>query len=154
MRISSFVTLPSLPEPEIFSNSAREIPSSLAIFFTNGEKNFSESEKFTGVATDSLATSIVFSIDATSSVTTTSCFGVSETELYKEYIETWIKPSLDYMENVIWDEVNKDANYLGGLSKEQLKENTNLDFYNYITCVLERLILQFIDYKQLKVKNV
>lgn len=83
-----------------------------------------------------------------------SNFFIMKTELYKEYVETWIKPSLYYMENVIWDEVNKDANYLGGLSKEQLKENTNLDFYNYITFVLERLILQFIDYKQLKVKNV
>jgi hypothetical protein len=43
-KISSFVTRPSFPEPAILSNSATEIPSSLAIFFTSGEKNLSDPE--------------------------------------------------------------------------------------------------------------
>ena len=58
-KISSFVTRPSFPEPFIDSNSEIEIPSCLAIFFTKGEKNLSESEKFAGAATAFIATSTV-----------------------------------------------------------------------------------------------
>ena len=43
-KMSSLVTLPSFPEPEMLSNSAIETPSAVAIFFTNGEKNLVESE--------------------------------------------------------------------------------------------------------------
>ena len=77
--MSFLVTLPSFPVPLMVSNSERETPSSFAIFFTNGEKNLSESEKFVGEATDSLASSILFSIVATSIGVPTSCFAVSTT---------------------------------------------------------------------------
>jgi hypothetical protein len=63
-KISSLVTRPSFPEPEILSNSATETPSSLAMFFTNGEKNLSEPEKSDG-ATDSLAASTALTTSAT-----------------------------------------------------------------------------------------
>ena len=62
--------------------------------------------------------------------------------------------ALDYMENTsFWYEVNKDAQYKGGLTPEQLKEATNLDFFNFVTFILERLILFYIHNKNLKVCN-
>ena len=60
------MTRPSLPEPEIDSNSAKEIPSSLAMFLTKGEKNLSEPEKSAG-ALASIATSTVLATSATAS---------------------------------------------------------------------------------------
>ena len=62
-------TRPSLPEPAIVSNSAKDIPSSFAIFFTNGEKNLSDVEKSAG-ATVSFA-------DSTSLATSATATGVS-----------------------------------------------------------------------------
>mgnify|MGYP003511397706 CR=1 FL=1 len=39
------------------------------------------------------------------------------------------------------------------LTPEQLKETTNLDFFNFVTFILERLILFYIHNKNLKVCN-
>jgi glycosyltransferase involved in cell wall biosynthesis len=83
-----------------------------------------------------------------------SNFFILKTSIYKEYVEEWIKPALACLEGEYWTLANKDANYIGGLSKEDLKLHTGLDYYNMITFVLERLILQFIECKKLKVKNV
>jgi hypothetical protein len=83
-----------------------------------------------------------------------SNFFILRTSLYKEYVEEWIKPALDCLEGEFWTLANQDANYIGGLSKEDLKLHTNLDYYNMITFVLERLILQFIETKKLKIKNI
>ena len=77
-----------------------------------------------------------------------------KSEYYKDYINNWIIPALDYMENTsFWYEVNRDAQYKGGLTPEQLKETTNLDFFNFVTFILERLILFYIHNKNLKVCN-
>jgi hypothetical protein len=79
---------------------------------------------------------------------------IMKSEYYKDYITNWIKPSLEYMENTsFWYEVNRDAQYKGGLTPEQLKEATNLDFFNFVTFILERLILFYIHNKNLKVCN-
>ena len=79
---------------------------------------------------------------------------IMKSEYYKDYINNWIRPSLEYMENTsFWYEVNKDAQYKGGLTPEQLKEATNLDFFNFVTFILERLILFYIHNKNLKVCN-
>lgn len=82
-----------------------------------------------------------------------SNFFIMKREHYLDYIENWVKPSLQYMEEEIWDEVNVDAEYKSGLPPELLKQYTNLDFYNYQTFVLERMILFFIDNKKLKTYN-
>ena len=74
-------------------------------------------------------------------------------EYYLDYIENFVKPSLQYMEEEIWEEVNVDAEYKSGLPPELLKQYTGLDFYNYQTFVLERMILFFIDNKKLKTYN-
>ena len=84
--MSSLVTRPSFPEPFIASNSAIEIPSCLAIFLTNGEKNLSELEKLTGSETVATAFSIISSIattlsGATSGVETTGALMLVQFQL-------------------------------------------------------------------------
>ena len=85
---------------------------------------------------------------------TYSNFFILKSELYADYIKNWVIPSLEYMENDIWEEVNVDANYSSNLSKEEFKEITGLDFYNYATFVLERLIIYYIKDKNLSVLNL
>ena len=82
-----------------------------------------------------------------------SNFFVLKTPLYKEYIKTIIEPAIYLMENKYWDMVNKDANY-NSLSKEELKNLTGLDYYNFVTFICERLIGQWIDKKKIKTLNV
>ena len=84
---------------------------------------------------------------------TYSNFFIMKTELYKEYVNNWVIPALNYMENEIWEEVNIDANYKG-VGKEKLKELSGLEYYNNVTFVLERLILFFIESKKLNCLNV
>lgn len=79
---------------------------------------------------------------------TYSNFYLMKKDLWVDYLENWIVPSLNYMENEIWDEVNVDANYKTGISKEELIENTGLEFYNYVTFVLERLVVFFMKDKK------
>ena len=81
---------------------------------------------------------------------TYSNFFIMKSELYTDYIENWIIPSINYMENEIWEEVNVDANYTSHLSKEEFKELTGLDFYNYLTFILERMPSFYIYDKKLK----
>ena len=50
------------------------------MFLTNGEKNFSESEKLVGAAIISLATSMLFSMASASTGAATSCVVVIESE--------------------------------------------------------------------------
>lgn len=65
---------------------------------------------------------------------------IAKAEIYKKFVDEIVKPALDYMENEIWDIVNVDAEYQSGLPTEKLKEYTNLDYYNYVTFVLERML--------------
>ena len=83
-----------------------------------------------------------------------SNFFLMETKLWKEYVNNWIIPSLNYMENEIWNEVNVDANYTSGVNKEKLLQYSGMEFYNYVTFTLERLILFYVKEKQLKVLNL
>ena len=83
---------------------------------------------------------------------TYSNFFIMKADLWKDYVENWIKPALDFMEND--PEYFEDAKYITGLPTNKLKELTGLDHYTYHTFVLERLILYFIADKKLKVKSV
>lgn len=69
-----------------------------------------------------------------------SNFFLAKAEVYRKYVNEVIIPALDYMENEIWEEVNKDAQYKSGLSTEKLKEYTGLDYYNFVTFTLERML--------------
>ena len=84
---------------------------------------------------------------------TYSNFFIMKKEFMIDYIENWIIPALEFMENDIWNEINVDANY-EGVGRQKLKELTNLDFYNYTSFVLERLIIVYIKEKQLRVLNL
>lgn len=83
---------------------------------------------------------------------TYSNFFIMKTEHWKDYIENWVKPALEFMEND--PEYFEDAKYITGLPSDKLKELTGLDFYTYHTFCLERLILYFMNDKKLKVKKV
>ena len=79
---------------------------------------------------------------------------IMKADVYRDYIESWIKPTLEYLEGNLWEITNRDAQYKGGLSPEELKERTGLDFYNYTVFVLERLVLYYIKEKNLKIKQI
>ena len=83
-------------------------------------------------------------------VHTYSNFFIMKKENWIDYLENWVIPSLNYMENEIWEEVNVDANYKSGISSEELFENTGCKFYNMVTFLLERLIIFYIQNKNLK----
>jgi len=89
-----------------------------------------------------------------SNVYTYSNFFLMKKENWVDYLENWVVPSLEYMENEIWDEVNVDANYVTGISSEQLMESAGVGYYNYVTFVLERLIIFYIKSKNLKTINL
>lgn len=74
--------------------------------------------------------------------------------VYKDYVETVIKPCLDLLEGEMWAEVNREAGYTAGLEKEELKRLTGLDFYNYVPFILERMMMQYIHNKDIKVISV
>lgn len=65
-----------------------------------------------------------------------------KSELYREFVNDWIMPSIKFMEEEIWEEVNVDANYENG------------EFFNYETFLLERLVNYFVHIKQLKTLNI
>ena len=83
---------------------------------------------------------------------TYSNFFIMKADLWKDYVENWVKPALEFMEND--PEYFEDAKYITGLPTNKLQELTGLDHYTYHTFVLERLILYFIADKKLKVKSV
>lgn len=83
-----------------------------------------------------------------------SNFYLMKKEYMIDYIENWIIPSLEYLETDIWYEVNVDAQYKSGLTSEQLLESAGVEFYNFVTFILERLIIFYMYEKNLKVKNL
>lgn len=85
---------------------------------------------------------------------TYSNFFLMKKENWIDYLENWIIPSLNYMESEIWTEVNIDANYKSGISSEELFKNTGCHFYSYPTFILERLIIFYIQDKNLKYNSL
>jgi hypothetical protein len=81
-----------------------------------------------------------------------SNFFIMNGKNWEKYISEWLIPSINFMEKELWEEVNKDANYTG-LSKEDLKKYTGMEYYNLLTFVCERLILYYIGDEKLKVVN-
>lgn len=69
-----------------------------------------------------------------------SNFFLAKGKVYKQYVNEIIIPALNYIENEIWEEVNIDAQYKSGLSSEQLLKYTGLEYYNYVTFILERML--------------
>lgn len=78
-----------------------------------------------------------------------SNYFIMKRENWVDYVENWIKPALEFMEND--PEYSENANYTSGLAAEKLKELTGLEYYTYHTFILERLIVFYINNKQLNV---
>lgn len=82
-----------------------------------------------------------------------SNFYIMKTEVFNDYVNNYITPAIDYMENNR-DRFFIDAQYKGGLLAEELEKYTGLSYYPIMTFVLERLILMYLEDKNLKVLNV
>lgn len=70
--------------------------------------------------------------------------------IYQDYMEEVIKPCLELLEGPLWTTANQSAKYTAGVAAKELKQQTFLDFYNYIPFVLERMMMQFIENWKIK----
>ena len=82
-----------------------------------------------------------------------SNFYITKIEVFNDYVNNYITPAIAYMENNK-DRFMIDAQYKGGLNSEELKKVSGLDFYSFHAFVLERLILMYLENKNLKVLNL
>ncbi len=82
-----------------------------------------------------------------------SNFYLMKKEYFQDYANNYVIPALEYMETKP-ERFMVDAQYQGGLSSEKLKEVSELDFYTFHTFILERLILMYLENKNLKVLNL
>ncbi len=85
---------------------------------------------------------------------TYSNFFLMKRDNWIDYLENYVKVGLEFMENEAWEEYNQDANYTSGLPAEELEKFTGMKYYNYVTFVLERLIIQYIYNKQLTTRII
>lgn len=79
---------------------------------------------------------------------------IAKKSVYVDYMECIIKPCLELLEGELWEVANTPARYTAGVPAKVLKENTFLDFYNYIPFVLERMTMQFIVNWRIKTVNL
>lgn len=73
---------------------------------------------------------------------------------YIDYINAVIKPCLELLEGEMWEEVNKPSGYSAGVKLAELKNNTGLDFYNYVPFILERMTMQYVNAKGIQTVNL
>ena len=83
-----------------------------------------------------------------------SNFFAARTEIYKDYVETYIKPAIALLKGDLWELANKDSGYgkTSKLKPEELEAQIGMRYYNMVTFVLERLFSQYLQNKKLKVK--
>lgn len=84
-----------------------------------------------------------------------SNFFLCKKEIYKDFVDNWIKTSIDLMEN---DEEFKQLCFekcdYKGLPPEKLKEFTGLEYYPWMTFLLERLFSFYLEqHQELKIWN-
>lgn len=82
-----------------------------------------------------------------------SNFVVMKTSIYKDYVNTIIKPAIYLLETKYKDLSWKNSNYKG-LPMDQLKLHTELDYYPFFTFVLERLLNMYINNRDFKFKQL
>lgn len=84
-----------------------------------------------------------------------SNFVVVKWEVYKDFVETIIKPAIELLETKYVEKVWKDANYRDGLDTNSLRQFTGLEYYPFHTFVLERLWSAYVSTKKnIKFVNV
>lgn len=76
-----------------------------------------------------------------------------KTDIYRDYVNTIIKPAIHLLETKYKDLAWKDSNYKG-LPRDQLKLHTELDYYPMTTFVLERLLNMYINNRNFKFKQL
>lgn len=69
---------------------------------------------------------------------------------YVDYVTRVLKPSLELLENELWESVNVPAGYTAGMELMDLKRLTGLHFYNYVPFVLERMLMQYVHTYKIK----
>ena len=82
-----------------------------------------------------------------------SNFVIMKTSIYKDYVNTIIKPAIHLLETKYKDLAWKNSNYKG-LPIDQLKLHTELDYYPMFTFVLERLLNMYINNRNFKFKQL
>ena len=82
-----------------------------------------------------------------------SNFVIMKTDIYRDYVNTIIKPAIYLLETKYKDLAWKDSNYKG-LPRDQLKLHTELDYYPMFTFVLERLLNMYINNRNFKFKQL
>lgn len=82
-----------------------------------------------------------------------SNFVIMKTDIYRDYVNTIIKPAIYLLETKYKDLAWKDSNYKG-LPRDQLKLHTELDYYPMFTFVLERLLNMYINNNNFKFKQL
>ena len=82
-----------------------------------------------------------------------SNFVIMKTDIYRDYVNTIIKPAIYLLETKYKDLAWKDSNYKG-LPIDQLKLNTELDYYPMFTFLLERLLNMYINNRNYKFKQL
>ena len=82
-----------------------------------------------------------------------SNFVVMKTDIYRDYVNTIIKPAINLLESKYKTLAWKDSNYKG-LPMDQLKLYTELDYYPMTTFVLERLLNMYINNRNYKFKQL
>lgn len=79
-----------------------------------------------------------------------SNFFLARKSVYVDYVETIIKPCLKLLEGPLWSLANKSAQYTAGVARTELRKTTGLDYYNYVTFVLERMAMQYIHNREIR----
>lgn len=77
---------------------------------------------------------------------------IATKSVYIDYMATVVVPLLALLEGEMWGEVSKDAGYTAGLSPQKLKQVSGQAHYNYIPFILERMVMQYVEHHQPKIK--
>lgn len=78
-----------------------------------------------------------------------SNFFIARKEIYRDFVNTLIKPSIDIMEtdDYLKTKMFMPCNY-NGLNSDKLKEFTGMEYYSFHTFVLERLFSFYLEQHQ------
>lgn len=79
---------------------------------------------------------------------------IMKREVYKDYLENYIKPAIELFKGELFEMGMENARYTAGLDAEECEKAFGLPYYPFTTFLLERLMGVYIDNKNLTIKNV
>lgn len=77
-------------------------------------------------------------------------FFITKTNIYKDYVNTIVKPAIQLLDTKYKDLAWRNAIYI---PNQSIFENTGLPYYTFHTFILERLINQYIEKNKFTVKS-